>query len=148
VTGRRRQTVPECDLYIPGHLFHWIQARKAGEHPHTWGVLDEVNGQVITVSFLDRVERYRNHDVEAFREVAEVGAKVRISERYGLLGIPLENGNVSCFSIVDADEPWRPCSAAPPVGSIDDLVDRIEDRGGFSIPGALLAGLDETGSLD
>ena len=98
------------------------------------------------VRFLDRVLRYRNHHAEALPELAQVGVKVRVNERYGLLGIPLENGDVSLFCVADADEPWRPCSIAPPVRSVHDLVDRMEERGGFSLPGALLLGIDETGS--
>jgi hypothetical protein len=146
MTVRRRQTAPECDLYIPGHEVHWIQARQSSKPPHSWGVLDEVSGQVITVRFLDRVVRYRNHHTEGVLEVAQEGARVRVSEDCGLLGIPLKNapGHVACFCIVDADEPWRPCGVAPSVRSLDDLLDRIEDRGGFGIPGGLLAGMAET----
>jgi hypothetical protein len=134
---------PQCDLYVPGHMVHWIQARRASEHPHTWGVLDGVSGQVITVRFLDRVVRYRNHQAVAVLDVAQAGAKVHVSERYGLLGIPLENRDVGLFCIVDADEPWRPCSVAPagPV-SFEDLADRVNDRGGFSVPAAFLPGMD------
>jgi hypothetical protein len=150
MTGRRRQTAPECDLYIPGHEVHWIQARQSSKPPHSWGILDDVSGQVITVRFLDRVVRYRNHHAEAVLEVAQEGGRVRVSEDCGLLGIPLKKapGDVACFCIVDADEPWRPCSVDPPVSSLDGLVDRMEDRGGFSIPGALLARIVETGSLN
>jgi hypothetical protein len=91
--------------------------------------------------------RYRNHHAEAVLEVAKEGARVRVSEDCGLLGIPLKNapGTVACFCIVDADEPWRPCSVAPPARSLDDLVDRIEDRGGFSIPGPLVAAMARRG---
>src|SRR5258708_26678612 len=131
MSGGGRQEAPECDLYIPGHMVHWIQFRRATEHPHTWGVFEEVRGPVITVRFLDRVARYRNHHVEAVVEVAQLGTKVRVSEGYGLLGIPLPNGDVGCFCIVDAEEPWTACSVAPPIRSFEDLVDRLEDRGGF-----------------
>jgi hypothetical protein len=99
------------------------------------------------VRFLDRVVRYRNHHAEAVLEVAQKGVRARVSEDYSLLGIRLKNAprEVACVCIVDADEPWRPCSVAPPVRSLDDLVDRMEDRGGFCIPGALLARIVETG---
>jgi hypothetical protein len=137
--GRIRRAQPECDLYIPGHMVHWIQARLAWEHPREWGVLDEVQERVITVRFSDRIARYRNHQVEALLDVAEHGSSVLVSARYGTLSVPSDHGSLWCFCIADADEPWRACSVAPegPV-SYEDLVDRLEDRGGFSIPGALL----------
>jgi hypothetical protein len=148
MTGHGRQTRPECDLYIPGHLVHLIQARRASEHPRTRGVLEEVSGQVIRVRFRDRVARYRSHDADTVLEDSNVGAKVNVCERYGLLWVPLGSRNVHCFCVADAEEPWRPCSVAPPVSSFDDLAERMVDRGGFSIPGALLPGIDETGSLN
>jgi len=137
--GRIRRAQPECDLYIPGHMVHWIQARLAWEHPREWGVLDEVQERVITVRFSDRIARYRNHQVEALLDVGEHGSSVLVSARYGTLSVPSDHGSLWCFCIADADEPWRACSVGPegPV-SYGDLVDRLEDRGGFSIPGALL----------
>jgi hypothetical protein len=137
--GRSRRPPPECDLYIPGHGVHWIQARLSWEHPREWGVLEEVREQVVTVRFSDRFARYRNHEVEALLDVAPPGTSVLVSVRYGTLGVPSDHGSLWCFCIADAAEPWRECSVAPhgPV-SIDDLVERMEDRGGFSIAGTLL----------
>ena|SRR5271157_3565545 len=137
--GRTRRAQPNCDLYIPGHMVHWIQARLSWEHPREWGVLEEVQGQVITVRFSDRMARYRNHQVEAVLDVAEPGSPVLVSTRYGTLSVPSDHGSLWCFCIADAERPWRSCSVAPgDPASYQDLVDRLEDRGGFSIPGALL----------
>ena len=142
--GRRRRAQPNCDLYIPGHMVHWIQAKLSWEHPRAWGVLEEVQGQVITVRFSDRIARYRNHQVEALLELAERGTRVLVSTRYGTLGVPTDPGSLRVFCIAAADEPWRACSVAPlgPV-SHGELVDRLKDRGGFSIPAALLASSDD-----
>jgi len=120
-------------------MVHWIQAKLSWERPREWGVLEEVQGQVITVRFSDRIFRYRSHQVEAVLDVAEPGSSVSVSARYGILGVPSGHGSLRCFCIADADEPWRACSVAPvgPV-SYEDLVDRLEDRGGFSVPAALL----------
>ena len=125
-------------------MVHWIQAKLSWEHPRAWGVLEEVQGQVITVRFSDRSARYRNHQVEALLDVAERGTRVLVSTRYGTLGVPSDHGSLWCFCIADADDPWRACSVAPrdPV-SYQDLVDRLEDRGGFSVPAALLASSDD-----
>jgi hypothetical protein len=121
-------------------MVHYIQARLAWEHPREWAVLEGVHEQVITVRFSDRSARYRNHEVEALLDIAEPGTSVLVSERYGTLSVPTGRGTLGCFCIADADEPWRGCSVAPwdPV-SHEDLIDRLEDRGGFSISGALLA---------
>jgi len=120
-------------------MVHWIQARLAWEHPREWGVLEAVQGQVITVRFPDRTARYRNHELEALLDIAALGSSVLVSERYGTLSAPTGRGTFGCFCVADADGPWRTCSVAPrdPV-SYQDLVDRLEDRGGFSIPTALL----------
>jgi hypothetical protein len=142
--GRTRRAQPNCDLYIPGHMVHWIQAKLSWEHPREWGVLEEVQGQVITVCFSDRMARYRNHRVEAVLDVAQPGSPVLVSERYGVLGVPSGHGSLRCFCIADADRPWRLCSVASSApASYGDLVDRLEDRGGFSIPAALLPSSDD-----
>ena len=72
-------------------------------------------------------------------DVADIGSPVLVSEGYGMLSIPSDHGSLWGFCIADADQPSRECSVAPegPV-SYEALVDRLEDRGGFSIPGALL----------
>ncbi len=138
-------TAPICDLYIPGHMVHWIQARLASEHPRAWGKLDGVDGEVITVRFWDRVARYRNHHAEAVLASFPAGTKVHVSERYGLLGVPLPNGNERLLCIMDADKPWRPCSVAPsPPESLEDLVDQVRDRGGFSIPASFLPTIEDS----
>jgi len=102
-------------------------------------VLEGVREQVITVRFSHRMARYRNHHLEALLDVAGHGSPVLVSERYGTLSVPTGRGTFGCFCIADAEEPWRPCSVEP-MGAVShqDLVDRLEDRGGFSIPGALL----------
>ena len=97
--GRRRRPQPNCDLYVPGHMVHWIQARLSWEHPREWAVLDAVLGQVMTVRFSDRVARYRNHQVEAVLDVAEPGSPVLVSERYGTLSVPSSDGSLWCFCI-------------------------------------------------
>ena len=144
---RRRRPQPECDLYIPGHMVHWIQAKLAHEEPREAGVLEGVRGRVVTVRFPDRVARYRNHQTASLLDVARTGTPVDVSERYGLLRVPLDDGCFGCFCIADADESWRPCSVAPPGPlTIDDLVTRMEDRGGFTVSAALLEGIGEAES--
>jgi hypothetical protein len=144
MTGPQPQNAPPCDLYIPGHLVHWIQAKKASGHPCTWGVLEDVREQVITVRFLDRVAHYRNHRADSVIEAARVGARVEVCERYGLLGIPLDNDETQLVCIADAARPWRQCSvASADPASLDELTQRMTDRGGFVVPAALLQRMTE-----
>lgn len=138
-TGESR---PPCDLFRPGHLVHWIQARKASEPPASWGVLTEVDDQWITVTFLDRVVRYRNHDAVSILDFADLGAKVRVSERYHVLGVQLANYEHKIYCIAMETDEWTPCSFDPLVDtSPEGLAERLRTRGGFSVPGeAVFAG--------
>jgi hypothetical protein len=138
---------PKCDLYIPGHCVHWIQARLAREEPHKWGELEAFEERLITIRFRAGIARYQNHQAEAVLNVAQLGAKVEVSERYGLLGIPLENGHIRLFCIAEANSPWRPCSVAHegPV-SFEDLANRLNERGGFSVAGPVITSWLEEGT--
>ena len=53
---------PACDLYLPGHVVHWVQAQKASEHRFRWGRLEAVDQAVVAIRFLDRIRCYRTHD--------------------------------------------------------------------------------------
>ena len=129
-----------CDLYRPGHLVHWIQARKAYEGPANWGKLAEVDGDWITVSYLDRVARYRSHDLTTVADIAEPGAKVRVSERFHLLNIQLLNHLSKGFCVALETDAWTPCSFEPLIEVTPEaLAERLETRGGFSVSGELIA---------
>ena len=134
--GRSRRAQPNCDLYLPGHMVHWIQARLAWEHPREWGVLEEAQEQVITVRFPDRISRYRHHQVQAVLDVASTGSPVLVSEGYGMLDIPSDHGSLWGFCIADADEPWRACSVAPlgPVSQGSSSIDWRIAAGSASQP--------------
>jgi hypothetical protein len=138
-TGRRiRKSVLPCDLYVPGHQVHYIQAKRAalGDDPVSWGRLDSIDREgVITVEFLDRVERYWNHRPEEIQRVAQRGDKVRIARRWGLLSVHRRFEKLITVCIADADAPLRPCSVADGPTALDDLSERLLDRGGFIVPG-------------
>jgi len=138
-TGRRtRRKLLPCDLYVPGHLVHYIQAKRAalGDDPVSWGRLDRVDSNgVITVEFLDRVERYWNHRPEEIQRVAQQGDKVRIARRWGLLSVHRRFDKLITVCVADADAPWRACSVADDPRSLDELSERLLDRGGFIVPG-------------
>lgn len=130
----RPQRSVGCDLYIPGHCVHWIQARMASTERHSWGRLVAVDDDVITVAYLDGVDRYRNHRVEALLDVAATGNKVAVCKRYGMLRVDVDGLANMGFCIADADDPWRPCSEAPRGQiSFEDLAVRVNGRGGFTV---------------
>src|SRR5271156_4539556 len=125
---------PVCDFYRPGHLVHWIQARKASEPPASWGKLGEVDEGWITVNYLDRTSRYRNHDAAAVLAIAEPGDKVRVSEPYRMFGVELANHVHKGFCVALESDEWIPCSYDPLVDVTPDaLADKLNTRGGFSV---------------
>ena len=144
MTGASRSQQRQlCDLYIPGHCVHWIQSKKAWETTPRTGRLVEINGGIITVEYLDKIGRDRNHRAEDVLEVAHPGSKVRVFERFGLLGV--DHGALTrMFCIAEADKPWTPCSTEPMTSVTPEaLAERLQERGGFSVPGNLITSWPE-----
>ncbi len=101
----------------------------------------EVSEGWITVSYLDRTARYRHHDLIAVAEIAEPSAKVRVCERYRLLNVQLSNQVSKGFCIALESDEWTPCSYEPLVDVTPEaLAERLETRGGFSVPGESVVG--------
>ena len=102
---------PECDLYIAGHLTHWVQANRSAGQPHEKGVFEGIRDGLITIRFPDRVEQFRNHRVHQDLDVAKPGTEVRFCRRYRVLRVTdWTAGEHKVISVLEADEPWRPCS--------------------------------------
>lgn len=102
--------------------------------------MTEVDDQWITITFLDRVVRYRNHDAASILDFADLGAKVRVSERYHVLGVQLANYEHKIYCIALETDEWTPCSFEPLVDtSPEGLAERLRTRGGFSVPGEAVA---------
>jgi hypothetical protein len=137
-TTRRNDEHPACDLYRPGHLVHVIQARKAWESddPVRWGRFEGVDDGCLVVRFLDGTARYRIHRPAEVERVAEVGDKVRISERWRVASISRRFEHLLAVCIALVDDPWPQCGVAPrEPRSLEDLVAHVADRGGFMAPG-------------
>jgi hypothetical protein len=139
---RRPEAYPACDLYLPGHLVHNIAARKAwqSDDPVRWGRFEGVDDGCLVVRFLDGTRRYRIHRPSEVTRMAARGDKVRVSERWRFASISRRFEQLLAVCIALPDDPWRSCSVAPdePV-SFEDLADRLIDRGGFLVPGRLVA---------
>jgi hypothetical protein len=132
-TGRRRPR--KCDLYIAGHTVHWIQAIRSHDVANRRGHLVAVEGNAITADFDGEYERYRNHDPQRLLEIIGIGGTVIVCSRYSLL----KSGGGYCFSIVDAEDPWRPCDCKPLTSATPEaLAERLETHGGFVVPGHLV----------
>ena len=147
---RSAEEHPACDLYVPGHLVHFIQAKKAWESadPVRWGRFEGVDDGCLVVRFLDGYAgRYRIHRPSEVARVAARGEKVRVSERWRFASISRRFEQLLGVCIALPDDPSRPCSVAPDEpDSLDDLADRLAERGGFLVPGRRAAQLAGRGS--
>ena len=124
-----------CQLYIPGHSVHWIQAKKSYGEPHREGRLTAVDGDIVTVDFGDEVKKYRQCDPDRLLDIVGIGGGVGVCERYSILRTPSRDGHY-VFCIADVDEPWVPCDYSPLTSaSPEALVERLETHGGFMVPG-------------
>ena len=132
---------PTCDLYLPGHQWHWIQARKSADARGSYGKLVEVGEDAIVVEYLDRVGHYRNHHAGKILNSSDLGAKVRVVERFHMLGVDLPNGRHGGFCIALETDKWTPCSYEPLTDVTPEaLAERLGTRGGFSVPGESVGG--------
>jgi hypothetical protein len=124
-----------CQMYLPGHSVHWIQARKSEPGPFEVGILTEVNGDVITLEFGTEYRRYRNHEVERLVEIVGIDNGVHVSERYRIL----RSRTGYLFSIATVGDRSVSCDATPlATVTPEALAERLETHGGFSIPGRQL----------
>ena len=80
----------QCATYWPGHNTHWIHARKVGETPWGWrdAVVSAIDGRWITVVYVDGAHEVQLWHHEELAGELEVGAPVRLHERYHVLGGP------------------------------------------------------------
>ena len=90
---KEEPTSNTCDLYLPGHQVHFIQARKALESAaageRTQATLVVAADGVIVVSFTDgELVRYRTHSTRRIRRIAKPGDEVIVCERYRIPGVP------------------------------------------------------------
>lgn len=77
-----------CGSYAPGHNAHQIQARLAGEDPHSWwpATVSAVDGDDATVDYGDGTPaRLWRH--AGFAGRLHVGEHVDVSERWSLLSV-------------------------------------------------------------
>lgn len=131
---------PACDLYLPGHLVHFIQAERASgsEDPVRWGRFAGLEDGRLVVRSLDATRRYRIHRPGEVARVAEAGDKVRVSERWRVATVTRRFEHVISVCIALPDDPWRPCGVAPAQPeSLGDLAGVLEERGGFVVPVAV-----------
>ena len=79
-----------CSSYLPGHHTHWIHAKHVGRTPWGWrdAVVSGLDGGWTTVTYVETGRQVRlGHHADLAGE-ADVGAPVRLHERYYVLGGP------------------------------------------------------------
>ncbi len=124
-----------CQLYIPGHSVHFIQAKLSFDEPHREGRLAAVDGDLLTVDFGDEIKQYRNCDPDRLLDIVGIGGGVSVCERYSVLRTPSRDGNY-LFCIAGVDEPWDPCDYSTLTSATPEaLVQRMESHGGFFVSG-------------
>ena len=140
-----------CDLYLPGHNDHYIQALRAmgnaAEEERTRAILVVAADGVIVASHADGgLVRYRTHSTRRIRRIAKPGDEVIVCESYRILGVPEPGGTISTFSIALDQDELQPCSAVSATAATpEDLVEQLATRGGFVVPGQnLLAAIDRS----
>ena len=135
--GRR----PLCDQYLPGHLVHWDQAKKAAERRYSWGRLERIDDDTITVGYLDHTGRYRTHDTAELDYYASVGDKISVCEPLGVLRYDIDRSRTLLVGVADASEPLVPCRYQPREEiTPDTLAQRIKIQGDVGLPGSGLPG--------
>lgn len=121
-----------CDLYLPGHDVHWIQAIRSAKDqmsPPQPGSLVEVRADGIVVLELEgRRVRLWHHDPGQLEQLVALNdGRVSYQPPWGLLRTRSSNGDY-CFCVGRADKgKHRPCPVAPPTGTPVELPQRAGD---------------------
>jgi len=123
--------VKHCGAYTPGHEVHFIQARRSAESgggdPTMVTRVDDDG----TVTFADGTTKW-NHDPARLRAALDrYGTAVRRGG-FGVLRVP-HPGGAYCFCLGAEPTPCPGPAQAPT--SLEDLVTRATERGGFLVSG-------------
>ena len=136
-----------CGLYLRGHDVHWIQAKlsvqQQSERPSRPGLLLDVQSDgLVFIEVQGVVHRLWNHDTHRMKRlVARNRGVVSYQPGFGLLRTSSSGGSY-LFCVADADNPdLRACPDSPPTGTMIEL---LRNAGGFSIPGRVALGLDDS----
>ena len=121
----------QCGAYTPGHEVHFIQfklsSREGPGTPARVGAVDDDG----TIHFADGTTKW-NHEPERLRRAIEhSGSRVLLGAQH-VLKVPHDGGGY-WFCLGDGPTPCPGPAEAPT--SLDDLVARAKERGGFLIRG-------------
>jgi hypothetical protein len=131
---RASRTVYSCGVYFPGHDVHWIQALRSREdtkNPAQAGTLIEAHPDgALVIDVAGQELRIWNHNPSRLvRLVAKNRGEIGYQPLWHLLRTRSREGSY-CFSVAN-DREHRPCPTSPPSG---DLLELLEEAGGFSVP--------------
>ena len=128
-----------CGSYHSGHEVHFIQARLSWEKPGQ-AARAELVGDGWVVVTVDGVEtRWWTHDDAHVQRLIEETGGIAVLREHSVLAFE-RPGSASFVCI--AHEP-SPCPDPDEDVSELSLVDQLEQRGGFLVPGSALVDEDE-----
>lgn len=130
-----------CGLYLPGHMPHWIQARKGWEDridlPVPCRLIDCGADGTILIEIAGEELRLWNHQPERLLEVVDASrGAIKYQARWHLFLVESSPGGDHVFSVAKPSDVHVPCPAAPPSGSPARL---LANARGFSLPASELA---------
>ena len=112
------QTPKTCGLYLPGHIPHWIQARKGWEDtvnlPLPGRLVSVSDDGAVTIEVGDRQLTLWNHRPQRVEQAAERSdGTVAYQARWHLLHLPSSGGARFLFSVATPFEEHVACRMNP-----------------------------------
>lgn len=127
-----RALATSCDLYLPGHNVHWIQAKRSWgrQREDVAAVIESIDGDFVRVIVDGRVQVFRNHDLSRLAMLSAETPEVALRQP----GLLASQNHLVC--IAPADLPWIPCRTHSEAdGDSLSLAEQLISTGGFTIAG-------------
>jgi len=125
-----------CGLYLPGHVTHWIHAKKGWEDkehaPVPCDFIDGLEDGTVLIEVAGEQLRLWHHQPDRLVEAVEnCGRNVKYQDQWRLLKVHDSPGGSYVFNMAKLSHNPIPCPATPPSGSPAEL---LNSAGGFTIP--------------
>ena len=129
-----------CGSYLPGHMPHWIQARKGWEDrvnlPLPGRLVSTSDDGTVIIEVDGEQLRLWNHQPERVAEAAaQTRGTITYQSRWHLLLVERAQGSRYIFCVATPSDSHVPCPETPPTGSPVELLKSV---GGFTISASQL----------